>query len=487
MMPKKADGGTDTFQLLEYLYGPGHRDEHTDPHLVAAWDPHLSCPARDPAAMSLGALALLLDAPVDALAGPRPAEHVWHVAVRNASGDRLLADAEWAEVAAAMVDAAGIAGHGDAHACRWVAVRHAPDHIHLVATLARADGRHPRIRGDIPAMHTAARRFEARWGLTAMSPVDRTARRAPTTGELAKADRHGHPRTAREVLQRTVREAAALADSDTGFLDRCRDAGLRVRERYDQDGILVGYAVALPGDRAAGGTRPVWFSGGTLAYDLSLPRIRERFDLPAGPVDWTTAGARIREAATLLTTAGRLEGAGDVAALGDLLAVAAAHAPGLVRDRLTAAAAAFEQAARAPGARSLEGRARAGWRASARALQQAPRTARAGGAPVVLQLLLAFVEAVEASRRWHEAAEHRAQARAAAATAVLLREAATAAGAPARPGSSRTTTTTATAKTATATSRTTSRAAGRGPGPVPAVTRMSPRPGPDRPGPPRTR
>lgn len=85
-----------------------------------------------------------------------------------------------------MVAAAGIAPAGDEQACRWIAVRHAPDHIHLVATLARVDGRHTRLRGDILAMHAVARAFEARWGLTPMSPQDRTAVRRPSTGEPAK-------------------------------------------------------------------------------------------------------------------------------------------------------------------------------------------------------------------------------------------------------------------------------------------------------------
>ncbi|MFD3682757.1 hypothetical protein [Streptomyces sp. NPDC058613] len=126
----------------------------------------------------------------------------------------------------------------------------------------------------------------------------------------------------------------------------------------------------------------------------------------------------------LLGRAGQDEGAGDVAAIGDLLAVAAAHYPALVRDRVQAAADAFEQAARAPGARSLEGRARAGRRASTWALERAPRAARGGGAAVVLTLLLALVEAVEAAASWHRAQEYRAQAKAAAEAAVLLREAA---------------------------------------------------------------
>ncbi|MFJ5552527.1 mobilization protein [Streptomyces sp. NPDC093225] len=462
--------GDDTYTLLEYLFGPGKRDEHTDPHLVTAWDPHLPCPVRQPDRMGLGELADLLDAPVEALRGARPPQHVWHVSVRNHAGDRVLSDEEWAEVAAAMVDAAGIAPYGDEQACRWIAVRHAPDHIHLVATLARVDGRQPRLRGDILAMHAVARQFEARWGLTPMSPQDRTAVRRPSTGELAKADRRGLVETARQSLQRTVRTAAALAGTDTDFLERLRDAGLRVRERRDEAGVLLGYAVALPGDRADAGSRPVWFSGSSLAYDLSLPRVRERFEPAVGPADWTAAERLVREAAVALARSGRAEGAGDVAALGDLLVAAAAHAPAAVRERLVAAADAFEQAGRAPGERSLEGRARAGWRASARALERAPRTARGGGAMVVLTLLVALVEAVEASRLWHEAQAHRAQAKAAADAGRLLREAAAVAGAPPkRPGPART--------------ARTSPAAGRGPTAPGAVTGVPPRaPGPPKPG-----
>ncbi|MFD5644149.1 hypothetical protein ACFWIP_20795, partial [Streptomyces anulatus] len=76
---------------------------------------------------------------------------------------------------------------------------------------------------------------------------------------------------------------------------------------------------------------------------------------------------RICEAAVLLARAGRTEGAGDVAALGDLLAVAAAVSPAVVRDKVRAAATRFEQASRAPGARTLDGTARTRFKAAARA------------------------------------------------------------------------------------------------------------------------
>ncbi|MYT82486.1 hypothetical protein YW3DRAFT_06777 [Streptomyces sp. MnatMP-M77] len=472
-MPKKADSGDTTAGLLAYLFGPGDRDEHTDPHLVAAWDPALPCPARIPDRMTLSTLGQLLDAPVDALRGPRPAEHVWHTSIRNAPTDRTLTDTEWARVAAEMVHVAGIAPHGDEQACRWVAVRHAPDHIHLVATLARRDGNGPRIRGDIPRMHTAARAFETALGLQAMSPLDQTASRAPVTGEKEKATRRGLTEPARATLQRAVREAAALATGDTDFLTRLRDAGLRVREHHDENGAVDGYAVALPGDRADHGTRPVWFSGRTLAYDLSLPRIRERFHPTISPADLTRAHTRIREAAALLARAGRTQGAGDVAALGDLLTVTAAVSPTTVRDQVQAAAARFEQASRAPGTRTLQGTARTHFKAATRALEHAPRTARAGGAPAVLNLLIALIEAVEAATAWHRAHDDHAQATAAAQAAALLREAADLTGTPAR--------TTTPPRTPPRTVRVTP-APARGPATPPPVTAVPTRP-PTRPHP----
>nr|MDT0518643.1 hypothetical protein [Streptomyces sp. DSM 41633] len=130
---------------------------------------------------------------------------------------------------------------------------------------------------------------------------------------MEKAACRGLVETARESLQRTVRTAAALAQGDADFLERLRDTGLRVRERPGDDGALVGYAVALPGDRAVCSSRPVWFAGSTLAYDLSLPWVRERFFPHVAPADWALAGHRIREASALLGRAGQASGAGDVA------------------------------------------------------------------------------------------------------------------------------------------------------------------------------
>jgi hypothetical protein len=137
--------GTNAGGLLRYLYGPGKANEHTDPHLVAGFadlrelDPDL----RPDGSRDLRRLSGLLAQPLalDPLGGC--GKPVWHCSVRAAPGDRMLSDAEWGQVAAGIMDRTGLAPEGDESGVRWVAVRHAADHIHLAATLARQDGTRP--------------------------------------------------------------------------------------------------------------------------------------------------------------------------------------------------------------------------------------------------------------------------------------------------------------------------------------------------------
>ena len=73
---------------------------------------------------------------------------VWQCSVRAASDDRVLGAHEWEQVAGHVVARTGFAPEGDDDACRWIAIRHADDHIHLVVTLARQDGRPVTPRND---------------------------------------------------------------------------------------------------------------------------------------------------------------------------------------------------------------------------------------------------------------------------------------------------------------------------------------------------
>lgn len=276
MIPRVHKRGKRTIGLLYYLYGPGTHEEHVDPHLVAAWDSLAPDPGRDPQTTYTD-LQQLLDQPVQALApGRRPAKHVWHLSVRAAPEDPVLSDEQWGEIARRMVAATGIAPDGDDAGCRWAAVRHADDHIHIIATLVREDGRRPRLNNDAGRAQAEARLIEAEYGLKRLNTGDGTAAQQPTSAERHKAERRQRERTPREELRETVRRAVAGATGETEFFDRLAAAGLLIRRRIAPSGDLLGYTVALPDDRNKDG-EPIFYSGSKLAPDLSLPHIRERW------------------------------------------------------------------------------------------------------------------------------------------------------------------------------------------------------------------
>jgi hypothetical protein len=64
---------------------------------------------------------------------------------------------------------------------------------------------------------------------------------------------------------------------------------VRTRHSTRAPGQLTGYAVALPGDTTRAGD-PVWYGGGKLAADLTLPKLRRRWPRPGD--DRFTPGER---------------------------------------------------------------------------------------------------------------------------------------------------------------------------------------------------
>src|SRR5262249_51634638 len=253
----KVLGGRHAGRLLYYLYGPGRANEHTDPHLVAGFgDPAELEPERRPdGTADLRRLTGLLNQPLAALAGPGYGKPVWHCAVRAAPGDRILSDWEWAQVAASIMGRTGLAPTGDDVGVRWVAVRHAGDHIHLVATLARQDGRRPKVWNDFYRVREACLDAEQRLGLTQTAPADRTAARRPARAETEQAARRGWGEAPRTRLRREVCTAAAGARSEQEFFARLADAGVLIRRRYGttDPAAVTGYAVGLAEHTATDG------------------------------------------------------------------------------------------------------------------------------------------------------------------------------------------------------------------------------------------
>jgi len=309
--------------LLYYLFTEGLAGEkglesdHIDARIVACWDGHpqdLQPPVGPTGHRDFAELAGRLDEPVAALGFSkeelRKIKPVYHLTIAAAkdSGtgapvDRTLSDAQWADIAQEYMHRIGLARRDDDVGVRWVAIRHAEDHVHVVATLARQDGRRPRLDNDRYRSREASQVVEDKYGLVATAANGRTAAPATTRAEERKHQltcrrRVGEGRPAptapdRELLRRQVRTAAAAASSQGEFFVRLRADGLLVRERLSERnaGEVTGYAVALA-DRYGTGAAPVFFGGGKLASDLTLPRLQRRWDGPGA-----AAGSQVGPAA----------------------------------------------------------------------------------------------------------------------------------------------------------------------------------------------
>jgi hypothetical protein len=289
--------GTDVCRLLGYLFLEGQAGErglasdHTDAHLVAGYAEltSLEPERRADGRANVRRLAALLQAPVLAGNVAREAKPVYHLAISAAKTDRQLSDVEWADIAAEYVHRLGLAPRGDDQAVRWVAVRHARDHVHVVATLVRQDGRRVFPRQDYLRSREASRTIEARYGLTTTAPVGGTstpettrAERRKHHEEIQRRRRQGRPDPAgpdRELLRARVRDALTATNSWNEFADWLNNDGVLVRPRMStlQPGEITGYAVALRPTGRDINRRPVWFSGGKLAPDLTLPRLQQRW------------------------------------------------------------------------------------------------------------------------------------------------------------------------------------------------------------------
>lgn len=316
----KVTRGSRVGSLLRYLFGPGRSNEHTDPHLVASFDgsPEQIQPSIGPRGThDLRRLANVLEEPLY-LAQARDwlvDRPVWHASLRIAPEDPELTDSQWAKVAADVVGAVGLgpgatgvgshsgdpndSGEGQPGSaqsrdsqrgdrlesqpgCRWVAVRHGPDHIHLVVTLAREDGSSPGLFRDYFKLGAACRKAETELGLRRTAVRNRSAAVVASRAEVEKATRTGREIAPRVRLRTIVQTAVAASASEQEFFTRLLiTPGIVLRQRYStiNPGEVTGYSVGVPGDANESGHQ-ITFGGAKLAPDLSLPRLRARWAVP---------------------------------------------------------------------------------------------------------------------------------------------------------------------------------------------------------------
>jgi hypothetical protein len=453
MNPRVHPRHNNLSRLIWYLYSPGKCEEHNDPHLVAAWDGAGDLALLEPRIGLHGRPDVrgLIDLLAQPLLGVRhlPKATVWHCSIRTAPEDRLLSDEAWRHIAGEVMAATELAPYGDLGAVRWIAVRHADNHIHIAATLVRQDGGIAKGWQDMIKARQRCYELEERYGLRRVAPIDRTGHRRPGAGELNKAKRLRQVLPARDELRRLVREAAVTAGGEAEFFALLADAGVQVKLRpsVTHPGQYTGFSVALPSNTAAAG-EPVWFGGGKLAADLTLPKLRQRWRSPEGVTRLPRAGVRVSPAArveALHAAAHTIRTAADeYGALAVRDPVAAQAVAQAASDTLTAAARAVEGRRGGPLTEAAElfdhaSRERNGWVAKANRRSDDLRSVsrlvalmgRISGdrdSHMVLVLLLDLARLADTLAALRQAQQRYHQAETALKTAATLRAAAAATG-----------------------------------------------------------
>lgn len=330
MMPNVTRGDR-MAGLMTYLVGGGRHNEHTEPHLVAG--DHALLAWYDDAELSgdnAKAIARHLDRPRTAMGVDVKGGHVWHASLSLRAEEGIRTDEEWAAISQDFVAAMGFDDNDGTKApCRWAAVRHGlskagNDHVHIAVNLVREDGTKASTHLDYQRAQTAARALEVKYGLEPLESVKgERATRGYSPAEQARveersayfaqrkyeqhAERVGgeqpgwhrldpkerQARITAEIrlnaprndLARKVRAAAGASENEGEFVRRLRRSDVLVRPRFAEGttDVITGYSVAA---RPANGERPIWYGGGQMGRDLTLPRLREGWpDTPTGATE----------------------------------------------------------------------------------------------------------------------------------------------------------------------------------------------------------
>lgn len=268
--------GSRTVGLMKYLVGSGKSNEHTDPHLVAgspvimSWfdDAQLNDQSAVLVANEVDLNKRINDVDMD--------QHVWHCSLSLRADERPVSDREWADMAEKFMDDMGFTDSSGKAPCQWVAVHHGTstagnDHIHIVASRVREDGTKWSDWSDFLKAQTAARNLEKQFGLIELG--QHSERGLKPAEQLGDRETGSTREPARHRLERLVRSSAMASTTEGEFVRRLRRQELLVNARFADGGraVVTGYSVA---ERPPAGMDPVWFGGGKLAKDLTLPALR---------------------------------------------------------------------------------------------------------------------------------------------------------------------------------------------------------------------
>lgn len=278
-MIAKITRGSRAGDIAAYLHGPGKTAMHT---------------YRDRDGVEQvggivigGTLALRGDttgrwaAELREAAASRPdiTKSIWQVSLRCAPEDRVLTDAEWRDAATAFMTRMGLEDRP------WVVVRHADDHVHLVASRVTDTGQVWHGRQDYRQAQTACAELEQAYGLqVAPRETTRVSRRA-ADHQITRGERHQALRThlppERVELATVVRACAARAvgGGTAAFEAELEKAGVEFEANRATTGRMSGYKFGTGRTDEAG--QPVWFKASQLDKTLAWSKLSQVLDAPS--------------------------------------------------------------------------------------------------------------------------------------------------------------------------------------------------------------
>ena len=305
-MIAKVSRGSSGRGLIRYLFGPGRANEHTDQRVITsglALGVEVLA-GRGLSTQEIADLGADLDEAKEAFAVDTKAGHLYHLSLSLPATDRQVTDDQWTEIAQKAMEALGFEREGLVPAA-WVAIGHGVStngnqHIHLAASMIRTDGSLVDIWQDRKTLSRVCAEVEGAFELTVVRGRAEGGMPGLSRAELDRTERERRAVPARFTLARRVREASVASKDEAEFVRRLRAQGVLVRPRFETGGMdaVVGYSIAL---RTTGGDTPIFYGGGKLAKDLTLPRLRQFWE--QSPSDRNEAVAEWR--ATESVTPGR--------------------------------------------------------------------------------------------------------------------------------------------------------------------------------------
>jgi len=295
----KITTGSSGRRLIRYLFGPGKANEHTDQRvitsgLVLGGEALVGGNLSKQQIADLGAC---LDEAHEIYGTDPKGGHILHLSLSLPPDDRNLSDDQWGEIATVAMTALAFESDGLQPAA-WVAVGHGTSandnqHVHIAATLVRIDGSRVNTWQSKKVLSGICAEIETTYDLTVVEGREGRGMPGLSRAELEQTAREERTEPPRTSLARTVREASVASKAEAEFVRHLRGTGLLVRPRFETGGqeVVVGYSVAM---RTQDGETPIWFGGGKLAKDLTLPSLRQLWEQPAGDrtaavIEWGSA------------------------------------------------------------------------------------------------------------------------------------------------------------------------------------------------------